>query len=536
MRGWLVVLVAACGSSHHASDAGKTDSGSVDGSPHATVRIIAINDFHGGIDAEAGVGPGAAALAAAIDAERTPNTVVVSAGDLIGGSPLTSGLFHDEPTIEVMNAIGLAYNGVGNHEFDEGVPELLRMQNGGCHPTDGCGNGSSFAGAQFEFLAANVTYTATSQRIFPAYAIRDVAGVKIAFVGVTTVETPAQTLASAVRDLSFADEVTTVNSLVPELKAAGAQAIVVLLHEGGGTTSMDGNSCDGLFGRIVDITNGFDPAVTWVASAHTHQVYNCTFGGHLLTSAGVHAHAITVADLDFDLGTSTLAGITAVNKRVTTMSGSDATVAGIVADWDQRAEPIADRVVGTITADIGAGAPESAIGDVVTDGMLAGTSTQATQAALMNPGGLRSLLGYAKTGPETVDGQVRYAEAFAVQPFSNHVLAVTVTGADLVAALDTWACTPPPLQAAGLTYTIHPGQQPGSCVTLADVQIGGAPVVATDTYRIAVNSIVAQPESTPSMANATNVVDVGVDLDLLTAYFGAHSPVAPPAPSRITSQ
>ncbi|HSN29230.1 MAG TPA: bifunctional metallophosphatase/5'-nucleotidase [Kofleriaceae bacterium] len=535
MRLWWVVLFAACGSSSHAPDAGRGSDAGADASPHAAVRIIAINDFHGGIDSEPGI-PGAAALAAAIDSERTPNTVIVSAGDLIGGSPLTSGLYHDEPTIDVMNAIGLQYNAVGNHEFDEGATELLRMQNGGCHPTDGCGNGSSFGGAQFQFLAANVTYTATGERIFPAYAIHQIAGVKIAFVGVTTVNTRSQTLASAVTDLSFADEVTTVNALVPELKAAGAQAIVVLLHEGGTTNMTDGNSCDGLAGRIIDVTNGFDPAVTWVASAHSHVIYNCMLGGHLLTSAGFHGRAITVADLDFDLGAGTLAGITAVNMPVSAMSGRDATVGGIVAEWDQRAEPTADRVVGTITADIGGLGVESQIGDLVTDAMLAGTSPQTTQAALMNPGGLRSVLGYAKIAPETVDGQVRYAETFAVQPFSNHVLAVTVTGADLVAALDTWACNPPPLQVAGLTYTIHPGQPPGSCVTLADVQVGGAPVVAANTYRVAVNSIVAQPASTPSMANATNVVDVGVDLDLLNAYLGAHSPVAPETPSRITQQ
>ncbi len=160
-----------------------------------TVQILALNDFHGNLEPPAGssgrIGSinagGVEYLATHIDNLRAqnPNTVVVSAGDLIGASPLISALFHDEPTIEAFNLIGLDYNAVGNHEFDEGAAELLRMQNGGCHPTDGCLDGDGFAGADFQFLAANVVNTSTGKTIFPPYAVENFRGTKVAFIGMT---------------------------------------------------------------------------------------------------------------------------------------------------------------------------------------------------------------------------------------------------------------------------------------------------------------------------------------------------------------
>jgi 5'-nucleotidase len=210
------------------------------------VQILAINDFHGNLEPPSGssgrvttsFGPpavtvdagGVEYLATHIDMLRAqnPNTVVVSAGDMIGASPLISALFHDEPTIEAFNLIGLDFNAVGNHEFDDGIVELLRMQEGGCHPVDGCLDGDDFAGANFQFLAANVVWEKNGKTVFPAYKIRTFAGAKVAFIGMTLEGTPSIVTPSGIAGLKFLDEVETVNALIPELKKKGLETIVVM--------------------------------------------------------------------------------------------------------------------------------------------------------------------------------------------------------------------------------------------------------------------------------------------------------------------
>ena len=223
------------------------------------LQILAINDFHGNIATSSnsfgGVGRAdflAANLATA--AEGADNSVVVSAGDLIGASPLISALFHDEPTIEAMNLMGLDINGVGNHEFDEGLAELLRMQRGGPHPVDGDLDGDPFKGAVFRFLAANVIDNETGDTIFPPYAIRDYQGVRVAFIGMTLEGTPGIVSRPAVAGLTFKNETETVNALVPQLQEEGIEAIVVLLHEGGFSDGEQNDCGRGLTGPVADIT------------------------------------------------------------------------------------------------------------------------------------------------------------------------------------------------------------------------------------------------------------------------------------------
>src|SRR3712207_2250938 len=228
------------------------------GSEPVAVKIIAFNDFHGNLEPPQrsvetpAPGPGAlrvpaggaAYLASAVDALRAknPNNAVVSAGDLIGGSPLTSSLFLDEPTVLAMNLIGLDFNAAGNHEFDRGRAELLRMQNGGCAKNtfshEPCRLDSEFPGAGFGFLAGN-TLTETGQPLLPAYRIKTfgegAATVRVAFIGLTLKRTASLVTPAGIRGLTFADEADTVNALVPRLKAEGAEAIVVLIHQGGET-------------------------------------------------------------------------------------------------------------------------------------------------------------------------------------------------------------------------------------------------------------------------------------------------------------
>ncbi len=265
------------------------------------LRILAINDFHGYLRSFSGgivitdpedktkkitVAAGGAEHMATLvgqlrDGHR--NTIFVAAGDLIGASPFLSAMFHDEPTIEALSMMGLALASVGNHEFDEGKDELLRMQNGGCHPVEKCRGPHPFTGAKFRYLAASTIEKRTGKPLLPAYEIREFDGIPVAFIGLTLKGTPGLVSPVGVADLEFRDEAETVNALVPELKARGVEAIVVLIHEGGLPTG-DYNECPDISGPIVDIVRKFDRAVDVVVTGHTHRAYVCEIDKRLVTS------------------------------------------------------------------------------------------------------------------------------------------------------------------------------------------------------------------------------------------------------------
>ena len=281
------------------------------------VRILAINDFHGYLRPPAGgikiddpsdktrkitVGAGGAEHMATLVKqlrEGRKNNIFVAAGDLIGASPLLSAMFHDEPTIESLSMMGLEISSVGNHEFDEGKAELLRMQNGGCHPVDKCQGPHPFTGAGFHYLAASTFEKGTGKTIFPPYEIREFEGIPVAFIGLTLKGTADIVSPTGVAGLEFRDEAETVNAQVAELKARRVEAIVVLIHEGGFPTG-DYNECPGISGPIVDIVKKFDRAVDVVISGHTHQAYNCVIDGRLVTSGDKFGTLVTAIDLKLD--------------------------------------------------------------------------------------------------------------------------------------------------------------------------------------------------------------------------------------------
>src|SRR5215470_4755597 len=243
--------------------------------PTVDVRILAINDFHGYLQPPSGgirisdpadksrkiiiAAGGSETMATVIRQLRGghPNTVFVAAGDLIGASPLLSAMFHDEPTIESLSMMGLEIASVGNHEFDEGKDELLRMQNGGCHPVDKCLGPHPFTGAKFHYLAASTFLKDTGQTLFPPYEIKTFDGIPVAFIGLTLKGTPEIISPASAAGLEFRDEAETVNALVPDLKAKGVETIVVLIHEGGAQEG-DYGGCSGISGPIVGIVNKLD--------------------------------------------------------------------------------------------------------------------------------------------------------------------------------------------------------------------------------------------------------------------------------------
>jgi 5'-nucleotidase len=527
------------------------------------VQVLAFNDFHGNLKPPAGssgkivTGPvpatdfveagGVEYLATHVKAleAQNPNTVVVAAGDVIGATPLLSALFHDEPTIESMNLLGLDVAAVGNHEFDEGAEELLRIQQGGCHPTDGCQDGTPFQGASFRYLAANVTRAATGEALMPAYSIKRFGAAKVAFIGLTLEGTPLVTTPTGVAGLEFADEADTINALIPEIKARGVETVVVLIHEGGAATGLY-NECSGISGALFNIVSALDPEVDAVVAGHTNAAHNCNLNGRLVTSAASFGRLVTDIDLTIDTLTGEVKTMKANNVIVTRTVARDADQTALISRYDALAAPFANRVVATITGDL-TKAPlpsgESTMGLVIADAQLAATRLSGDAvAAFMNPGGVRTDLIAAQVSGGEQPGQVTYGEAFAVQPFSNNLVTLTVTGAQLKTMLEQqWQLVGGVEKAnvlqvsQGFSYAWDSARPLGDRVDGASITLNGAPVQGTASYRITVNAFLADGgDGFAVLKSGTDRMGGALDVDALTSYLGAHSPLAPPAAGRIT--
>ncbi len=518
---------------------------------------------------------GIAYLATHIDALRAtnPNTVTVGAGDLIGASPLVSALFHDEPTIEALNSIGMDVSGVGNHEFDEGLDELYRMRFGnqrggdGCHPVDGCQDGTPFGGSNFPYLAANVFFEGTNRTILPPYEIRKVKKTKIAFIGLTFEDTPTVVTPSAVEGLEFRPEVATVNRLVKRLKRErGVKAFVVLIHQGGaqspppppplagtpvGNEYTDVNGCVNFNGPdMAAIAEGLSPRVSAIVSAHTHQPYVCRLSGKLVTSAASFGRVVTDIDLTIDQRSRRVTQATAFNRIVTQDVAQDAATKAILDKYTTLAAPLANRVIGAVTADIRSGrdnpsgtnaAGEQPMGDVIADAMLEATAPAdfgGAVAAFMNAGGVRAGLFHGQISGGEDPGEVTYAEAFTVQPFGNTLVVKTCTGQQLYDVLNQQFNNP----AAGQNRIMLPSANVhyqwttvgGSHVVDGSLTFGGTAVDKTASYRVAMNNFMADGGDGYTVFRLCSAPLGGeVDLDAFARYLDAHKPVAPPPLNRI---
>jgi 5'-nucleotidase len=520
------------------------------------VRILAINDFHGNLRPPAGgiaiadpadhtkkitVPAGGAEHMATLLGQlraQAANTVFVAAGDLIGASPFLSAMFHDEPTIESLSMMGLEIAAVGNHEFDEGKDELLRMQNGGCHPADGCQGPHRFAGARFHYLAASTVETGSGKTIFPPYAIREFGGIPIAFVGLTLKGTPEIVSPAATAGLEFRDEAETVNALVPELKARGVEAIVVLIHEGGVPTG-DYNECPGISGPIVDIVRKFDRAVDVVITGHTHRAYVCDIDGRLVTSGDKYGTLVTAIDLKLDPASRDVVSARADNVIVRTAStAKDPEQTALIESYEKLAAPIANRRAGLVTQTLSRvpnDAGESVLGDIIADAQLAATRIDETGGAVIaftNPGGIRSDI--AKKD----DGAVSYADVFASQPFRNQLVTLTLTGAQIKDMLEQqWRDPNRPrmLQVSnGFSYAWDNSKSDGERVIAARMSLNGERIDPSRSYRVTVNNYLATGgDGFAVLKNGTAPLYGGYDADALYGYFHANSPVIPGAASRI---
>ncbi len=569
-KGTLLVAVAALtaagiATSTTGSQAAKPDNkGNI-----AKARFFSFNDFHGALDPPTGSGGlvngtpagGAEYLATTLkglraDAEaHGQKTLTVGAGDMVGASPLLSAAFHDEPTIETLNLLQMDVTSVGNHEFDEGVTELLRLQNGGCHPTDGCQDGDPFYGADFRYLAANTVYKDSGKTILPAYTTRTVQGVKVGFIGMTLEGTPEIVNPAGITTVRFLDEVETANKYADQLLAKGVEALVLLIHEGGQQnvpvttppTPVDPSGCANFTGALPPIVAGLDPEFDLVVSGHTHRPYVC----ELPNSAGTKILA-TSAGTAGVLVTDITATLSKSQDDFTSLSARNVIVERKVIDQETKTlldkyrvavAPIANRIVGSISADITRStnaAQETALGDVIADAQLAYTKASAgAQIAFMNPGGIRADLIYGNSAGGEPPGQVTYGEAFTVQPFNNLVTTQTFTGAQIKTVLEQQrfpgvSATPLVLQVSdGFTYTYSPSAAAGSRVS--NMALNGTPIDDAATYRVTTNDFLANGgDSFPGFTVGTNrVYAPGFDVDALAAYLNP-GPVAPGPQNRIT--
>jgi 5'-nucleotidase len=548
------------------------------------LQLLAFNDYHGHLESGGNPGPGTVGTAPAGGGEFLSTklrqlraghkySLTVAAGDLIGGSPFLSGIFHDEPSVESLNAMKLDVSSVGNHEFDEGVTELLRMQTGGCHPVDGCYfPGSPYAGADFKWLAANTVNDTTGQTPLPPYWIKKIESVKVGFIGMTLEDTDTLVAQAGIEGWSFLDEAETANKLVPELKRQGVEAIVVLLHEGGSQTPPPGavNACVGISGPIVAINQALDPAIDAVITGHTHLPYNCTLNGRIVTSAFSFGRVVSEVELVLDKRTNDVRRdlSTAVNHAVIQADLTrDAAITAVINKWKPLGDVIGSREVGRITGDITRAflpgtttedrGSESNAGNMIADAQLWATEVNGAQIAFMNPGGIRSDLIFARSGNESVDGIVTFAEAFTMQPFSNILMTFPMTGAQIVDVLEQ-QCQPAGVSrpflhlgvSEGLTYDLSktfapvdhdndPTTDPvNSCtsVTVDNVELNGSPLEDAATYIVTANQFIADggDNFTAFRQIDPNLrIGGGIDLDALNAYLAEEGPIAPPGTDRV---
>lgn len=530
------------------------------------VTVIGLNDFHGNLEATnfAGVkvpdpadatktvslkAGGIEAIGGYLGQERakTPNLLFVGAGDLIGASPVTSSLLRDEPSTIALSKLGMKFSSLGNHEFDQGLKELLRMQNGGCDSNDAtkaCKFQNPYPGASFKWLGANVVDKVTGQPALTPYMIEEVNGAKIGFIGVVTKTTPTIVSPDGVSTLNFLDEADSVNKYIPAMRRADVDAIIVLIHEGGvAKDGFDQPACGTLTGPIVDLVNRMSPAVNAVISGHTHQGYNCTVGGKTVIQGDFYGHLLQRLDLTVDKANHKLLSIKAANVVMDTRSlPKDAAMTEILTKAKQLTDAVKLSPVGPIaSASISRtqnASGESALGDVIADSQLAATKDKGALIAFMNPGGIRADLNASAAG-----NTVTFGDAYAVQPFGNTLVVMDLTGAQIKTLLEQQFDNPSAgasrmLQVSkGFTYAYDSTAAAGSRVDPASIKLGGVTLDAAKTYRVTMNSFLATGgDNFLAFKGGTNVLQLPnvVDVDTFTAYVKANPGLAGGAQDRFT--
>lgn len=549
-----------------------------------TVGIVAFNDFHGALeppktsvllsDGKGGVqqipAGGAAWFASAIDSIRGkyPNHLTVSAGDMIGASQLSSSLFLDEPTVGVMNRIGVDFNAIGNHEFDRGHDELKRKQQGGCQqftPLKPC-RLEKFTGAHFTYLGANAIEP-DGKTLFPATALRSFGKgrerVTVGLIGLTLKETADLSSREGLKGLKFADEADTINALVPQLKARGADAIVVLIHQGGYTKGEpDPSTCPALTGGIRPILDRLSTQVDLVVSGHTHWSYVCDYAQYnadkpmLLTSAGVMGQLVTDITLQIDPRTHKVVSKSARNvivqsegyvtrigriepKDVVPQFAPRADIAAYVGKYVDASKGEIQRKAGFLAGEVRRPGGDSStdggsLGNLIADAQLAATRSAGAQIAFMNPFGIRAPHALIPAA----DGSLTFGQLYAVQPFTNNLITQSLTGAELKQVLEEGLDDNQPKQAlsasAGFAFSFDLSRPAGDRVVA--MTLDGKPIEPAATYRVTTNSFLANGgDSFATFAHQRDAVIAPMtDVEALELWLKGPTPRAVPGEARAT--
>lgn len=558
---------AALAATTLAVGAWSANAGQQDRRGEADLQLLALNDFHGYIEASGNnLYPGyakpvggaeylATYLEEAREGERYSTTV--AAGDLIGASPFLSAVYDDEPTIESLNAMGVEVSSVGNHEFDAGIDELNRIIEGD----------EDFEGANFPYLGANVVDEATGQPVLDPYWVKDFGkGIKVGFIGMTLEGTGDIVSKSGIEGLKFTDEVETANKYAKELKRKGVNAIVVLMHEGGVPVATDtGHDCEsldgtsvGMSGPIVDIAETMTPLVDVLVTGHTHNEYVCSVpdpagNPRMVTSASSYGRVFTQIDATYDKRTKDIvrSSVTGSNT-VVVREGVEANEAqqDIIESYTGAGyDEVANRLICYIAEDIKRGPDgrrdvESSLGSLIADAQLWNTTSAdagGAELALMNPGGIRQDLVYNAGTP----GQVTYKEVFEVQPFANYVVTLDLTGAQILAGLQQQLPIPNvrsttlQLQVSeGFTYTWDKTKTGTDQIVADSLTLNGEPIVMDQTYRVTMNSFLADGgDSFSAFKGGTNRLFGELDVDAFEDYlaeFGTATPLEAPELGRVT--
>jgi 5'-nucleotidase len=559
------------------------------------VHVLGFNDLHGNLETGgtlygryAGGAPYLAKMVKDRQAQYGDRQVTVMAGDNIGASPLANGLFHEEPVTIASNLMNVDFASVGNHEFDKGAAELLRIQNGGCH-ADGC-TGAPYAlpdgsttdvypGADFQYLSTNVVRDSTGETLFPEYAtkrIKSDSGKKftIGFLGEVLESTPTIVTPTGVAGLTFQDEADAANRAVANAKQNGNAADspdtwVLVIHEGGfqsGTAVLNGCAGNLAGSPIADIASRLDPRVKVIVSAHTHAEYRCTIttGGvtRLITSASSFGRILSDVTLTIDDKTGELVSASAENAivenatnappavRVPDPAKEDPQVAAVRDQYVAASAPLANRVIGRIQGDLtrtdSAGRGETTLGDVIADAQFVATQPAplgGAQLAFMNPGGIRAdLLQSAISSGGEAFGEVTYGEAFTVQPFGNSLVTKTMTGDMLRRLLEQQfpGCHGQLVRRILQISNTFRYEQDPAAATCADrvgrMWVGGTEVAPGDSFRVTMNNFLAFGGDGFTVFNeGTNALGGAQDIDAFVEAFEAAEPagIAVPTLNRI---
>ncbi len=531
------------------------------------MRIVGFNDFHGQlVDSSSKVGDiaigGAATMSSYIQRERAGNpngTVVVAAGDNIGAAPPESTLLRHHSSIAVLGAMGLDLSTFGNHEFDGGYAEAIRVifgddayaaaraQQGlppvrtrrrrgrsaavdaasGAKQTAAARGKQKWPGSPFPWIAANVVHAKTGKPVLPPYMIKEVNGVKVAFIGAVTKDLKAVTTAKGIPNIKALDVADSVNRYVPELQAKGVKTIVLVMHEGGTVSKEDPSN---VTGPVEDIAKRLDPEVDAIVAGHSHDQFATKIAGKPVIHTGNYAKAIGVIDLAVDRKTGQVVSSSerlVINDE--TGIAPDPKVAALVSRFEKAVAPRTSKIIANLAAPLtkeANAAGETSLGALIAD---AQRTTAKADIGMMNPGGIRKDL--EKAGPLT------WGQAFSVQPFGNRVMKLELTGAQVRETLEQQfpadGSPPKVLQVSGMTVHVDMTKPVGQRIVKV-VMADGSELDPARTYTVAANSFIADGgDGFTTLAKAKKKTDHGVDIDSLATYLSSGGKIPTEPPGRI---